>query len=245
MIFAPFAFQNQIITGPTPITSGYNLYVEANNSTSYPGTGTTWFDLSANAYNGTLTNGPTFTSGTPSYFTFDGTNDFVSFPFSSYGSDSGSYSFGGWFNTTTLANAYKMVYSRGQDGAGSGWSLQIRLTNLNRIEACVVARVGAGSFAEFGAIAPSASLANTWYNVYGVWESSTSIKLYINGSLITTTTTAGRNNLRSSTVAWSVSWNLSPYQYGGRVSNFLLYNSVLSATDILNNYNAQKATYGY
>jgi hypothetical protein len=244
MIFAPFAFKNQIITGITPITSGYSLYVEANNSTSYPGTGTTWFDLSANATNGTLTNGPTFTSSTPSYFTFNGTTQYVSFPFSTYGADSGSYSFGGWFNTTTLANAYKMIFSRGQDGAGNGWSLQIRLNNLNRIEACVVARTGTGSYTEYDATAPSASSANTWYNVYGVWESATSIKLYINGSLITTVTAATKNNLRSSSVAWSVSWNLSPYQYGGRVSNFLIYNSVLSATDILNNYNAQKATYG-
>ena len=53
---------------------GALLYVDAGNSSSYPGTGTTWTGLSSNASNATLVNSPPFTSaGTSSYFTFNGT----------------------------------------------------------------------------------------------------------------------------------------------------------------------------
>lgn len=53
------------------ITSGLVLYLDAGNSASYPGSGTTWFDLSGNGNNGTLLNGPTFNG---SILDFDGTN---------------------------------------------------------------------------------------------------------------------------------------------------------------------------
>jgi len=58
-------------SGPTPI-----VQLDAASAASYPGTGTTWFDISG-TYNGTLTNGPTFTGTGVKYFTFDGTNDYV------------------------------------------------------------------------------------------------------------------------------------------------------------------------
>ena len=59
------------------VSSNLLMYVDAAKSDSYSGSGTNWNDLSGNGRNMTLTNGPTFTSGTPSYFTFDGTNDYV------------------------------------------------------------------------------------------------------------------------------------------------------------------------
>jgi hypothetical protein len=58
------------------ITNGLVIQLDASSSASYPGTGTTWFDITS-TNNGTLTNGPTFTSAAPKYFTFDGTDDYV------------------------------------------------------------------------------------------------------------------------------------------------------------------------
>ena len=56
-------------------SNGALLYVDAGNSTSYSGSGTTWTDLSGNTNNATLTGSPTFTNaGVSSYFTFNGTN---------------------------------------------------------------------------------------------------------------------------------------------------------------------------
>jgi len=56
------------------VTDGSMLYVDAGNTTSYPGTGTTWTGLSNNSSNATLVGSPSFTSsGASSYFTFNGT----------------------------------------------------------------------------------------------------------------------------------------------------------------------------
>jgi hypothetical protein len=54
------------------------LCLDATNRRSYPGTGTTWTDLSGNGSNGTLTNGPTFDIANGGSIVFDGTNDYVS-----------------------------------------------------------------------------------------------------------------------------------------------------------------------
>jgi len=59
------------------VTSGLVFYVSAAESTSYPGSGTTWTDISTNSNNGTLTNGPTFDSGDGGSIVFDGTDDYV------------------------------------------------------------------------------------------------------------------------------------------------------------------------
>ena len=54
--------------------NGALLYVDAGNTSSYPGTGTAWTGLSSNASNATLVNSPPWTSsGTASYFSFNGT----------------------------------------------------------------------------------------------------------------------------------------------------------------------------
>ena len=61
----------------TVVTTGLQLYLDAGQAASYPGTGTTWTDLSPNGRNGTLTNGPTYSSAGGGSIVFDGTNDFV------------------------------------------------------------------------------------------------------------------------------------------------------------------------
>jgi hypothetical protein len=59
------------------VTTGLQLYLDAGNASSYPGSGTTWTDLSVNGRNGTLTNGPTYSATNGGSIVFDGTNDFV------------------------------------------------------------------------------------------------------------------------------------------------------------------------
>ena len=62
---------------PRMVTDGLVLALDAGNTKSYPGSGTTWKDLSGNSNNGTLTNGPTYSSADGGYLNFDGTNDYV------------------------------------------------------------------------------------------------------------------------------------------------------------------------
>jgi hypothetical protein len=73
MIFSPIGVENQI----QPVTDSLSLWYDANNSASYPGTGTTWSNLQSTVLNQTLTNGPTFSSNNGGTIVFDGTNDYT------------------------------------------------------------------------------------------------------------------------------------------------------------------------
>ena len=61
---------------PKIVTDGLVLALDAGNTKSYPGSGTAWSDL-IGSNNGTLTNGPTYSSADGGYLNFDGTNDYV------------------------------------------------------------------------------------------------------------------------------------------------------------------------
>jgi hypothetical protein len=63
---------------PQIVKDGLVLLLDAANTKSYPGSGTTWFDRSGNSNNGTLTNGPTFSSANGGSIVFDGVDDYVS-----------------------------------------------------------------------------------------------------------------------------------------------------------------------
>ena len=65
--------------GPNIITDGLVFMADAANPASYPGSGTTWKDLTITQNHGTLTNGPTFDSGNGGNIEFDGTSDIVEF----------------------------------------------------------------------------------------------------------------------------------------------------------------------
>jgi len=65
--------------GPSIVTDGLVFYVDAANDKSYPETGTTWSDL-AGSNDGTLTNGPTFSSGNGGGIDLDGVNDYITLP---------------------------------------------------------------------------------------------------------------------------------------------------------------------
>ena len=62
---------------PKIVTDGLVLALDAGNTKSYPGTGTTWFDKSRFSNNGTLVNGPTFNTGSGGSIVFDGVDDYV------------------------------------------------------------------------------------------------------------------------------------------------------------------------
>jgi hypothetical protein len=61
--------------GPKIVTAGLILALDASDRNSYPGSGTTWYDVSGNNRHYTLVNSPTWNSG--GYFTFDGFNDYA------------------------------------------------------------------------------------------------------------------------------------------------------------------------
>lgn len=65
---------------PKISTAGLVLHLDAANTKSYPGSGSTWFDLSGNGKNATLTVPPTFNSSNRGQFVFDGVDDYILLP---------------------------------------------------------------------------------------------------------------------------------------------------------------------
>jgi hypothetical protein len=63
--------------GPKKIKDSLSLAFDAADRNSYPGSGTTWTDLSGNRNHGTLTNGPSFNGANGGSIVFDGVDDFV------------------------------------------------------------------------------------------------------------------------------------------------------------------------
>jgi hypothetical protein len=59
------------------VTTGLQLYLDAGNASSYSGSGTAWNDLSGNGRNGTLTNGPTYSSANGGSIVFSETTNYV------------------------------------------------------------------------------------------------------------------------------------------------------------------------
>lgn len=213
-------------------TNGLTLALDATDINSYSSGSTVWVDVSGNGNNGTLINGPTFNSGSIKNFSFDGTNDYIK---SSYiGSDTGNYTFSVWSTTSTVAD--KVPFGRGRDGSGTGWSVAISFLATGQFSVSVVA----GS--QINATGGSYST-NKWYNITGVWESGVSLSLYVDGVFITKTTTAA-TTLRSSTDGWGLGSLTTTLFYNVQSSNARVYNRVLSASEILQNYNAHKARFG-
>ena len=96
-----------VFAGPEVVEDGLVLALDAGNTKSYPGSGTTWTDLSGNGNNGTLTNGPTYSSSNGGSIVFDGVNDFVDI------SNSFQVSTVVW-NDNTSSHYQSEVYYRGK-----------------------------------------------------------------------------------------------------------------------------------
>ena len=103
------------------VTDGLVLNLDAGNPQSYPGSGTTWTDLSGNGNNGTLLNGVGYDSDNGGSLVFDGSNDYVTTPL--FGDSTTNRTFSVWYNP--LNNTVTTPLNRGRDGAGGYWSLLI------------------------------------------------------------------------------------------------------------------------
>ena len=206
------------------ITSGLVLNLDAGNGSSYPGSGTTWYDISGNGYNGTLTNGPTFTSLFGGNIVFDGTNDYVISTVTG-GLGSSDFTLEFWFYKNTDAG---MIFNSRGGGTGSDG---IDITRE-------LAATTAGTVL-FTAASISTS---TWTHVY-ITRSSSTLYRYINLTL--NQSISFSNNL--SGTSFYIGGNAAGGNIGylnGYMPIIRLYNRALSSNERTQNYNAIKGRYG-
>jgi hypothetical protein len=229
-------------TGSTTgiITSGLVLHVDASNATSYPSTGTTWYDLSPNGYNGTLSGNATYNSGNGGYIDLQSNTGYVNFP-SSVGSNTSAYSFGCWVNIPDKS-VQPIFMGRGNDSLGGayplGWNMAVQM-NSSSFVATIVTKVPYEQ--QIVTTYSSTPSINTWYYYTAVWNPGSSLKLYINGVLRATSNTSS-TTLRTSNTGWNSTINST--NYNSKLGSMFVYNTVLSDADVLYNFNATKTRFG-
>ena len=214
------------------VTDGLVLHLDAGNSTSYPGSGTTWTDLSGNGNTGTLTNGPTYSSADGGSIVFDGSNDFVDCGGNASLNFTNNFALSAWFyRATTQPSPDAGIAGKFLDPGQSGYMLWY---NSSTVDFYFANAVRANSSTTISA--------NIWYNVVGTYNGATA-SIYINGTLDTATNVATNAN------ATGVNFMVGKYNdaggrnFAGGISNVLAYNRALTATEIQQNYLATKSRY--
>ena len=219
------------------VTDGLVLNLDAGFVGSYPTTASTWYDISGNDKNSTLTNGPTFNSANSGSIVFDGVDDYVLTPSLLNASLNPTESVFVWFNP---AAAGQIVSELGQATINTGYhdsNIEVNSSGIFSFS------VWHGSLTN--KVVSSAKSFNNWYHL-GFTYSGTTFTAYINGSSIGTATFTRQPPSSLHYGLCSIdSTNMGTGAYGsGKMGNFMFYNRALSATEVLQNYNAQKGRYG-
>jgi hypothetical protein len=221
------------------VRSGNILYLDAGLRGSYPTTGTTWTDLSGNGYNGTLTNGPTFNSGSNGYIQFDGTNDFINLgSISELGFTSGVFTVEVWFyipSSWTGGSQYPNLFSKGATAGwdSNGWSLFV----FRDWSGPYAWGYGSRNGSTVNIVSRSSAPSNTYLHAVVTLDGST-IKLYENGLLYNSGTQTISPGSNSTGVL--IGCDANPLYFQGRVAIVSAYNRALSATEVLQNFNSSR-----
>jgi len=222
------------------VTNGLVLSLNAADRNSYPGSGTTWIDTSGNGNNGTLTNGPTFSSGNGGIITLDGTNDYV------VASQNNVFYTSYWtwemflkFNSNT--GTYQgLVWAEGATGGGSGYQYLLTLYNNSYFHY----RIYNTSTGWNNTDTTTINFTPTNYT-HIVWQfDNGTTRIYINGSLWHTDTSRGSYSGGSNSPMYLGCRNDVVYMASISTGYYRFYSKVLSSAEILQNYNAQKSRFG-
>jgi hypothetical protein len=222
-----------IYRGPNIVRSGLVLALDAADKNSYPGTGTTWRDLSGNNNTGTLTNGPTFSGANLGTIVFDGVDDYSSVATS--GLVSSVISMDIWFN----------VNSSKQYSALIGSNVTEKYEMLIKAGGAIEVSLSTNNYMQYNNIL---SL-NTWTNIVVTAVSGTQWKMYKNGAdLGSPTLYVGTWQVSGASISnfdlGRIRNDVATFAYSGNISTVRIYNRALSATEVLQNYNATKTRFG-
>jgi hypothetical protein len=214
---------------PAPV-----LYLDAGNTASYPGTGTVWTDLvGGKVFN--LINGPSYDPESSDSIYFNAASN-------QYANCSTSLPSLPIFTTTVWH------YWDGTNSGGLPCILtEVYTGSINYFVGAPQGVVAQGGYFNGGfQVSPQFGLtANTWYNIVVTCDSSQIVKIYINGTLISSTATSGPQPSSSNAgINLMRRWDNAEY-WGGYLSTVGIYNKALTPGQISGIYNATKSRYGY
>jgi len=235
-----FQSNNYVVTNfdyENIVTNGLTYLLDAGFIPSYPLSSSVWYNLSSIGSSTSLVNGPTYNSSNSGSIVFNGTTQYALTS--------------NLLNPTTFPNESVFVWfypissgcivsELGQASVSGTW-------HDSNIE---INSSGLISFATWGGslvnkVVSSAKSFNTWYNL-GFTYSGTTLTAYINGASIGTTTFTRQttSSLYYGLCSTDITNMGASGPASGRLGNFIFYNRGLSATEVLQNYNAQKGRFG-
>lgn len=197
-------------------------------SASYAGSGTTWNDLSGNGYNGTLVNGPTYSSANGGSIVMDGSNDYITIS----GLDlRRNFSLEIW---TKFDNANRDNGFFGQGIAAANQSI-----NIWQASTSIEYRMYFNDYA-----VSSAATVDTWYQYVFTYNHSSPFtkQIYRNGVLLGTSGTQGQYAGTGTLSIGSIGTTSFPLD--GNISIVRGYSKILSAVEVARNFNGFRHLYG-
>jgi hypothetical protein len=223
--------RNELWPGLVPpiVTDGLVVHLDAGNSNSYPGSGTTWYDLSGNGNDGTIS-GATYDSANGGSLSFDGTNDYVSFSPTSANLNLFPITLSFW------ATPGGEVINKYIASSFNGYRVSFTTNGIN------------GFY-----FISNSSYTNNYNNSYGSGTVGTfsngvmivddsGVKFYLNDLLV------GSNTWNGSSGATTTSTNLRLALYtsymNGNIAQVSIYNKALTPSEVTQNFDALKGRYG-
>jgi hypothetical protein len=229
------------------ITDGLQLWLEPDQYTSYPGSGTSVYDLSPNRYTATLVNGVTYSTARAPSFGFNGATNYRYIDTGQYLS-SETFTLSSWFKSSTTST-YQMLFSK-ETTVGYPWNYRFY---LQLTQGFIVGDMGS-SGPNSVSVAGSTNLCNgVWHNAVFVRSVALdTLYLYVDGSLVTSTTdttTGTMSNNQNCYIGISAytGGGANPngsYPANGQIGQSLIYNIALTATQVKQNFNAMRSVYG-
>ena len=225
---------------PRIATSGLVVALDAANTKSYPGSGTTLTDMSGNSNTSALTNGPTYSSANGGTIVFDGANDYIDCgPVSRIGSSLTEFTASVWVKPA--ASATSCILENGDNFVTNTFYI----FQENALYFTFLIYDGVGYDAIY---ANYVYQTNTWYNLVGTWSSGNRIRFYTNGVLAEgtrigaarTTVISGNKNLFAGIRPGAT----LTYPFAGSMANIQLYTRALTAAEVNQNFNALRGRFG-
>jgi hypothetical protein len=213
--------------GVNIVTNGLVLYLDASNTKSYVSGSTRWNDVSRSGNNGALINGPTFNSANGGSIVFDGTNDYVSFS----SITNNIYTIDFWYKMGGNDGSYGYFASSGDNGFAIGeGGAGITYGQFYYWNSSVSTGLG---------LIPSTT---NWNHICTLINVSTNnIQIYGNGNQLSTTTVTSMSTSISNIGRYITT---NTHYLKGNLSSYKLYNRALSASEVLQNFNATKSRFG-
>ena len=229
-------------SGSVIVSTGLILNYDIGNASSYPGTGTTVTDLQASS-NATLFNTPTYTSN---YLEFNGVNQYLTTNTSlnSQLSPANTSKVISIFLWAYMSDNGVLITELGQTTLNSGWYD----SQIERVTGTLRFSVWSN---QPGFASTVATSLNTWYYI-GLTYDGTTLRGYVNGAAAGTGAyvrsspyvDGGGAGLHYS-VAAGAGTNLGDGSYSNmRLGAFQVYNTALTAGQVLTNFQADRSRYG-